>query len=281
MKSNFKNKKDYMFYENIQDLVQWIKSAPLMGGHAPEDYSTMRETHDSFYGKYTYTEALEKLEHGDYELADKIEKIPEQTMLTQKVMQSFKNDVYGFMPNVPHAIMGLPNSMINIRQHRIKGNNKIIDLVLDADASCGVSSESYAKVAKIFLDVVDALEKQGYRLNLYWALNTDFDRSSSKCCWIMKLKDSTEPFNKYKCAFPLGSVSMFRRIGFRLIETLPSGNGIKDQQSGYGRPGRTPEQMIREGLKLVNIEPKNLCVFSVSDYVGVDSETILKEIKGE
>ena len=97
----------------------------------------------------------------------------------------------------------------------------------------------------------------------------------------MKLKDSTEPFNKYKCAFPLGSVSMFRRIGFRLIETLPSGNAIKDQQCGYGRPGREPEQMIREGLKLVNIEPKNLCVFSVKDYVGVSSETILNMIKGE
>ena len=281
MKSNFKNKKDYMFYENIQDLVQWLKSAPLMGGHAPEEYSTMRESHDSFYGKYTYTEALEKLEHGDYELADKIEKLPEQTMLTQKVMQSFKNDVYGFMPNVPHAIMGLPNSMINIRQHRVKGNNKIIDLVLEADASCGVSAEDYAKVAKTFLDVVDALERQGYRLNLYWALNTDFDCNRSKCCWIMKLKDSTEPFNKYKCAFPLGSVSMFRRIGFRLIETLPSGNAIKDQQCGYGRPGRTPEQMIREGLKLVNIEPKNLCIFSVKDYIDVDSETILNMIKGE
>lgn len=279
MKSSYNGKYDYLFYENMQDLVGFLKEAPLMGNS--DHYSTERDNDKGFHGKYTYREALEKLENGDEELADKIEHIEDQTMITEKIRQSFKNDVYGFMPNVPNALMGLPNSMININQHRIKGNNKIIDLVLEADASCGVSAEEYAKVAKMFLNVVDSLEKQGYRLNLYWSLCTDFDCSSTHCCWIMKLKNSTEPFNRYKCAFPLGSVSMFRRLGFRLIETLPSGNAIRDQRCGYGRPACNAEPLIRNALKVANIEPKNLYIFKVANYVHSTSEEILEKIKGE
>lgn len=278
MKSNYLGKKDYLFFENIQDMVKFLEQAPRMGGPGTE-YATDK-TDSSFYGKYTYAEALEKLKNGDSELANSIENIKDQTMTTNKILQSFKNDVHGFMPNVPHAIMGLPKSMINVRHHRISGNNKIIDLVLDSDASCSVTSEDYAKVAKTFLNVVDALEKQGYRLNLYYALNTTFN-NGSKCCWLMKLKTSGEPFNKYKCAFPLGSVSMFRRLGFRLIETLPSGNSKRDIQSGYGRPNQHPEDMVREAFNLNNISIKNLYIFNISKYIGVEDEQILKTIKGE
>ena len=280
MQSNFLNKRDHMFFENIQDMVKFLKEAPLQGDPSRDHYSSI-EGDSSFYGKYTYDESLDRLQHGDEELANSIEEIKDQTIMTEKILQSFKIDVHGFMPSVPHAVMGLPQSMINIQQHRIKGNNKIIDLVLDGDVSCTVSSESYTKVVKTFLNVVDALERQGYRLNLYWALNTDMECTNTKVCWILKLKDSTEPFNRYKCAFPLGSVSMFRRIGFRLIETLPSGNAIKDQRCGYGRPGRHSHSMISEGLSLVNINPKNLYIFKVDEYLGSSAEDIMKKIKGD
>ena len=280
MKS-IEKKDDYLFYENIQDMVEFLKHAPRIGNDDTE-YATDREDDDGFYGNMSYQEALEKLEFGDKETAENIENIENQTMMTQKIMQTYKNDVYGFMPNVPNAIMGLPQSMINIRHHRIKGNNKIIDLVLNADVSAAVSGEKYQKVTKTFLNIVDSLEKQGYRLNIYYAITTIF--SNSDCCWLMKLKDSTEPFNKYKCAFPLGTAAMFRRIGFRLIETLPSKKSKREVvNGGYGRPAHDEkmQKLIKNNFQFNNIATKNLVIFDIGDYIGVSADEIINKIKGE
>lgn len=281
MKKLYLPKENYLYFNNIQDMVEHLKSAPLAYGD--KKYSTERkdEEHGSFFGGIPYREALELLEHGDEKTAKEIKEVKGVKMETTRKLQKLITDVHGFLPHVPNAVMGLPNSMVNIQSNKVNGNNKIIDLVLDADAAANVSSQEYRKVSKIFLDLVDSLEKQGYRLTLYYAINTIFD-TNTKVCWLMKLKDSSEPFNKYKCAFPLGHVAMFRRIGFRLIETLDSGAAKYDVPSGYGRPNRDKvscERMILSNLYSLNgTQPKNLKVFDVKEYVDKTQDDIMNEV---
>lgn len=284
MKSHFINKKNYMYFDGIQDMVDYLKNAPLVGDYPREDYSTENPSQatDSFYGGISYQDALYKLQNGDEKIAKEIKEIKDAKLETQRVLQRFTNDIHGFIPNVPNAIKGLPKSMINIHRNRISGNNKMIDLVLDADASAAVRASDYTKVAHTFLNLVDSLEKQGYRLNLYYAINTYFSSTKTKVCWLMKLKDACEPFNKYKCAFPLGTVAMFRRIGFRLIETLPSGAARQDApHGGYGRPGDSRDNinMIQENLYILNgVQPKNLKIFDVTAYVDKSEDKIIDEV---
>lgn len=281
MKKLYLNKENYLYFDGIQDMVEHLKDAPLAYGK--RDYSTERksEGRDSFYGGVSYPEALDLLEHGDEKTAKQIREIKDSRMETTRMLQRFVNNVHGFIPHVPNAIMGIPKSMIDIKRNRVNGNNKIIDLVLDADAACNVSASDYRKAARTFLDIVDSLEKQGYRLTLYYAINTIFD-TDVKVCWLMKLKDATEPFNKHKCAFPLGHVSMFRRIGFRLIETLDSGAATKDVPDGYGRPNRNRlscQKMIQSTLYSLNgTQPKNLKIFDIKDYVNKTTDEILDEV---
>jgi hypothetical protein len=271
------NKECYEYFSGVADLVEFVKNSPRYYDSYGR-YSTDENDEDEleWHGGMTYEDALDKLENGDKELADEIDKVKVDSIITDKLTQKYLADIQGFIPHVPNAVLGLPQSMINIHYNRVNSNNKIINLVLDADCSCGVEADDYMKVSKLFFSVVDSIEQLGYRCSIYYSLASKFDKG--KANWILKVKDSSEPFNRYKCAFILGSVAMFRRIGFRLTECLES--GIADM-CGYGHVLDSSEtlEMINNNMKLLNgVQLKSIKVFRIYDYIGDSDSTIVNGI---
>lgn len=138
----------------------------------------------------------------------------------------FQNAVAGFAPVVPLAMMGVPNSMIDMRMKPIK--TKVIDVYYDMTCSCGTTSEEIIENGKKLLGAIIELEAQGYRFNLY-AVQTYCDKTDADML-VVKVKSSTQPLDLKRISFPLCHTAFFRVIGFDWYSKVPNGT----YRIGYG-----------------------------------------------
>lgn len=120
-------------------------------------------------------------------------------------------DVVGHSVVVPLYLQGIPNCMINSKRVI---NNKIINVFYSPQAPCGVSQDRLISGATKLFKKVIALERDGYRVNLYVI------ECQENFGYCIKLKTDRETLNIKKLCFPIISSSMLRRIGFKIKERL-------------------------------------------------------------
>ena len=139
---------------------------------------------------------------------------------------SFHNDIVGYAPVVPLAILGVPNSMINSTMKRIKA--KVVDVYYDMSASCGTSSDDIIKAGVKLLSAIVELENAGYRFNLYAVQSYSNERDCDMLC--IKVKDAQQPLDLKRVSFPLAHTGFFRVIGFDWYSRCPKAK----YRFGYG-----------------------------------------------
>lgn len=168
----------------------------------------------SWHGVESYAEALDLLANGYQPV---VEALREELKVGTNVGPRFKfsNEIVGFLPIVPLAIQGVPKSMIDMRIRKIK--SKVLDIYYDMTANSDKSPEDFIKAGKVLLGTILALEKQGYRFNLYavqsyWDCYNDHNHSIDILC--VKVKSSDSPLDLKRMSFPLTHPSFFRVIGF-------------------------------------------------------------------
>lgn len=171
------------------------------------------------------------------------------------------NHYTGYAPNVPNAIIGYPKSMR--KNQKTPQKVKVINIDYIAGANAYVSSETLERSGTTVLSLVYALEKQGYRVQL--RLFTDFSKGGGdytfySICAVV-LKQYGQPLNIQKLSFPLTSVAMFRRLGFRWLETVPGLVG--HEWHGYGRSINNINEIISY-MKTINIYNENSIVLDYS-----------------
>lgn len=180
----------------------------LLGGHG-----------EKWSGVKSYDEALEYLEKGYQPVVDKLKFEIKANLSGQGKRISFHNDIVGYAPIVPLAIMGVPNAMVNSHMKQIKA--KVVDVYYDGVFGCGVSSENIIKTGSKVIAMILQLEQQGYRFNLYQVQSY----SDCKSCDMMtvKLKDAAQPVDLKRISFPLTHTGFFRVIGFDWYSKTPKG----------------------------------------------------------
>lgn len=143
------------------------------------------------------------------------------------------NQVVGFAPHVPNAIIGIPEQMIATRN--VKTKSKVITIYYDGGAEGGMDAHEFVKAGRNLLDTIIMLELQGYRVELY--IIDSYCKSDQKGIFFLKVKDHRQPINPLKVSYILLHPSFFRRQGFRWLETCPE---ITDKgfRHGYGTPMR-------------------------------------------
>jgi hypothetical protein len=146
---------------------------------------------------------------------------------TGKRFKSF-NDVVGFQPIIPNAIMGLPNAMVNSSMAPIK--TKVLDIYYDMTVSCCVDSNDLIKAGQKMLGTILEMEAQGYRFNLY-VCQTYGDRQGCDMLCV-KVKSANQPFDLKRMSFPVSHTAFFRGIGFDWYAKFPMGT----YRDGYGTP---------------------------------------------
>lgn len=170
-------------------------------------------------GVKSYDEALEYLEKGYQPVVDKLKFEIKANLSGQGKRISFHNDIVGYAPIVPLAIMGVPNAMVNNHMKQIKA--KVVDVYYDGVFRCVVSSEDIIKTGSKVIAVILQLEQQGYRFNLY-QVQSYSDREDCDMMTV-KLKDAAQPIDLKRISFPLTHPGFFRVIGFDWYSKTPKG----------------------------------------------------------
>lgn len=185
-----------------------------------------------FTKTHSYEEAIQLYQNGYTEILDKIKLGLKQKSQNNGVenRRRITTGVVGYAPHVPNVIMGLPNSMILTDARPQK--TKTLSICYCICQNCGTDADEFIESGIAVLSVINYLEMQGIRvklrINFYSATEGD-----EYAFGTIDVKDYREHLDLQKLCFPLAHPSMFRRIGFKWLETV---EGLtEDWDDGYGK----------------------------------------------
>ena len=220
-------------FDSIHEVVQFLKNTKRTSfyqrNHTSDEISGWCT---NFTGTKSFDEAMELLLHGWNQGAETLNKKLTTVNKQDAPIQVSRTiyDVAGYQACVPRYLQGIPTNMIN---HRIvTQKQKVVDVVRDTGYAGSIKAETMLNKGLEALNVVNALEKQGTRCNLYVSVICKKSEFSKKLVNIqIRIKSSAQRLNVKQIAFPLAHPAFSRRIVFGLIERL---HETKDNGSGYG-----------------------------------------------
>lgn len=207
-----------LIFNNINEVIEYIKINKINTKCIiPKSIFLSSE----ITGTKSFEQAMEYLKYGWEHKTKEIKRELKESFKTEKVVKT-KNiyDVAGFQCSVPRYLQGIPDNMINKKQ--IKQTEKIITINKDISFSADYKAKQIQKECVKVLQLVNRLEKQGYRIKLNIVLNVKYIRNnrykniSIKVC----IKQSSQRLNLKQISFPLCNPSMLRRILFAVCERI-------------------------------------------------------------
>ncbi len=189
-----------------------------------------------FTGTNNFEEAQWLMKHGYKEGAKELLQCKSgvNVISPERKKQTFQ-DVTGFAPIVPNAIIGLPNSMLNKRIQQKPA--RVINVLLDINIYADTDKNVILLGGKNIYSLIKSIEATGTKVNLTVMSASYISRNKKFSCVFIKVKDSKQAINPQLVAYPVIHPSFFRRHVFRWIETSDLTN-YKSITHGYGRLGR-------------------------------------------
>lgn len=221
-------------FDSLYKLLSTVKSRPNNRAMAEEDSS--QSNGYEFTGSNSYEEAENLAKYGYKDILPTIREGMKSSSkkIAKKVLQKQRclpqNMVVGYIPNIPNTLLGRPDTMINVVRSPQKV--KVIEIVYLMDGNCYEDKELWIKAGAIVLEAIKFIERANIRIKLsvcmYFATTGRQTAIST-----VKIKDFGDKLDLQKVCFPIAHPSMFRRIGFKWIETNPD---ITDPDwcRGYG-----------------------------------------------
>lgn len=274
--------KNKVVFEQFDDLTAFSRaiSRPANRVFDGQTQSSIKNTDGAWAGTKTYDEAVRLFNEGWAEKADEIRKHFVQFERAQEREVSYQKSrpvasVVGFTPHVPNAIMGLPNSMIYTERTPMKA--KVVRIIYNMCMNADTSASDIMNAGLSVMKIAYSLERKGFRVRI--DVNPMFTQDGREiACALVCVKDWRQPIDIKKVAFPVAHTSMFRRLGFRWLETTPdlTENGFR---YGYGRSvgdAKEAEEILRDCKAIddndyyVNVE--------IARRWGYDPEQVAKAI---
>lgn len=258
-------------FENITDLSIYLDKPRKQGRDDASEHGS-----ESFTGTKNYKEAYDFLKYGDENLYSKIKKEKEKLNIDKFLGNvsnrlRYEKRIYGAIPNVPAYLINNPINMISPEKNQL--SHRILNIFLDIGVCCGVDTDEIIRNGMLYLNVIDLLEKKGYRCNLYAGASTRCD--DKNFYMLVRVKTDREPLNMKKICFPLASPSMLRRIFFRWEEVFDYDFDITNRNYGRDVELSCVSEQLNENLK------QNFIVWSYNDGDGNSRtiETILDDLE--
>ena len=231
-------------FKNLHELMTTLEKRP---NNSIMEYKHESENGDSgFTGTQSYKEAEQLMAHGYTKILPEIKKGMVHANASTSPMQRRRvtTGVQGYAPHVPNAIQGLPNSMIRTESQMQKV--KTVSIVYAMAGMANVPSSEFIKCGIVVLSIVNKLELSGCRV----ALQVAFKHSKVDdeiAIATVNVKSYSEHLDLQKLSFPIAHTSMFRRFGFKWLETSPD---ITDRghASGYGRTIHSDSKQLRNAI---------------------------------
>ncbi len=261
-------------FSSLSELIKTIDNRPN-NYEMRYEHSSSTETRD-FTGTDSYEEAINLLKFGYEDPIPQIkEELRKNKLVTTKIYRSLpkpipRNGIIGFAPNVPNAILGLPESMITVDREIQK--KKCMSIIYSFGAPWFIDKDDLIRAGITLVSAINIIELSGIQTCLqlnFMPVTEDVDREI--VFPTVKIKDYGERFNLQKICFPMIHTSMFRRVGFKYLETCPFTK--LDYSHGYGRV-----LGVVEKVKAM-IEDDKTYIFSSEQIMndGYNVEKILKE----
>lgn len=214
-------------FNSINEFLKTINSRP--NNSVMEGENSSQSSDYDFTKTHSYAEAQELLESGYGEILPKIKnemKLKIKGTTSQRRIPY--NDIVGYIPNVPNALLGVPQSMIN--KTTIKNKIRTVSIIYSPTGNWKISADEFIKCGIVILNAINALELNGIRVTLKVACKCSEVKCQQALCCV-KVKDYRDHLDLKKLAFPIAHPSFFRRFGFKWMETNPS---LTDSNWVYG-----------------------------------------------
>jgi len=244
-------------FESAEEIVRKSNEREITNDEFKEEFTRSQISKNSrWYGASSWKEATDLLKNGYADAVPELKKALDFTGKGESYKRATRNDVVGFAPVVPLALMGLPNSMITSYRQPVR--NKVINVYLDRTALSFRSVQDITEAGKRFLSAIIDIEKQGYRINLT-ILKSNSDGTSGDML-SLKIKDANSPIDLQRISFPLIHTAFARCICFDWYSRCP----LATYRYGFGRHlgdsfsneeyTKAMEEIFREKLVLFEME---------------------------
>lgn len=237
-------------FSSIFELMNTLKERPN-NKFMRDEHSSQTTGNSSWSGTNTYEEAESLLIYG---YNDPVKNIKSNLIKNKKLVSKMynlipkpiaTNQVVGFVPNVPNALMGLPKSMISVE--KINRNKKTISIIYATGGAVGIEPKTLESAGTALVSAINLIELAGIQTRLSIGFIPSV-KGRQIIFPTVNIKNFNERFSLQKICFPMVHPSMFRRIGFKYLETCPSME--EDFSYEYGRPASL--EQIKTCLKEKN-----------------------------
>jgi hypothetical protein len=231
-----KRKVVYENFKSISELLKIMDERPVRNQafKNKDDLASQAVTPGDrpWSGTIDYHEAMEIMKTGYKDPLEKMKKAILKIGQKEKASRpKLKNDFVGFVPHVPHTLMGLPMTMINKENQVHKANT--IHLFYSISTASKIKPDQMITGGINFISLVNSLEKQGYQVKI--DIISSFATDKTLSSFSVNVKEYGQKLSLLKLTFPLVHPSMLRRIAFKWLETNLI---LKDTNftRGYGTP---------------------------------------------
>lgn len=234
-----------------------------------------KEGDEGFTGTKSWEEAIDLLANGYTDILSQMKSdVKAKSKITSNSMATVNHPIprtaiVGYSPCVPNAILGLPNSMITVE--RVPMKRKTLSILYQMGACANEAPSFFEEAGAALLSAINLIEMAGIQTQLKLCF-FPAQKNDELLFPTVVIKNYGERFSLQKVSFPLAHTSMFRRIGFKWLETSPD---VKtDFSIGYGRPTAESSEELSGILSL----DKNTRLINIRDIhkVKCSVEEILK-----
>jgi hypothetical protein len=266
-------------FENFKSVYDFEKALTEreVNDAFKKNCASHRNGDESWFQTGSYSEADELLTKGWNAKIDEVKSACEKFATTVVVKhRRLINDYVGFMPSVPRAIQGYPQSMINMTKRDSLEMQRTKHIVFDNTACGGTSGNSLLQAGLTVLKLAMILDKSNVRTKIDMLPFTSYAGNSFYGCSVT-IKDYRQPFNYLKMAYPIANPSFFRRHGFRWIETQ-SGKNVEKFSYGYGGEIFGRGEATEAYLKFAGLKKDDVIFINHKDCREADfnPETLMK-----
>lgn len=216
-----------VYYETFPDIYRFMDTINRRANNDKFGTSSQKKSTDGWSGSVTYAEAVDMFSHGLPDVCEKMQCELKTFAARANIVTNKRTPqryYYGYAPNIPAAIIGLPKSMYRI--HKTPQKTKTIGILFDSSQNCSTDAETLRNAGEAVLKLVYMLERAGYRVQLD-IIPFCTEDSNREFIAVVNLKQYSQHMDILKLSFPVTSPAMFRRFGFKWAEGIPGIRGDK------------------------------------------------------
>ena len=214
-------------YDCIDEFLTTIESRPLHDNYEWKSKDLRQPEYCSYDIEFKsvkgYDDARTKFVEGTKATAEMSKAY--RSMETSRERKSV-NSVRGCAPIVAKALMGMPDSMIDIRRKRVP---KTVKVVVNMSISGGISAWEITEAGKKIIAAVGRLENEGIATEIICTADKFLEGKQLSSCGVT-IKNAGQGFNAARVSFSMSSPAFLRVFQWLQLATNP--HAIFD--SGYG-----------------------------------------------